>query len=154
MKKILFTALLAVVGIIGYGQTTEDSNDEIFHVVEQMPEFPGGDEAFFKYLGDNLQYPIKAREAGVQGRVMIGFVVEADGRITNVEAIHYVPITDNKIDSKKSNTKSATLAIYLQKELENEGIRVIKAMPKWIPGKQRGKNVRVAYRCPITFTLN
>ncbi|MBO4542993.1 MAG: energy transducer TonB [Bacteroidales bacterium] len=154
MKKILFTALLALVCSFGYGQDKPETQDEIFWVVEQMPEFPGGDEAMFKYLSDNLSYPKQAREAGIQGKVMVGFVVEADGRITNVEAIHYVPITDNKIDSKKSNTKSATLAIYLQKELENEGIRVIKAMPKWIPGKQRGKNVRVAYRCPITFTLN
>ena len=146
MKKIIFTALLAVVGIIGYGQTTEDSNDEIFHVVEQMPEFPGGDEAFFKYLGDNLQYPIKAREAGIEGKIIVEFVVEADGSITNVLA-HYLP---RRNDSQNQNASVNSF----QKELENEAIRVIKAMPKWIPGKQRGKNVRVAYRCPVTFSLN
>ena len=146
MKKILFTALLAVVGIIGYGQTTEDSNDEIFHVVEQMPEFPGGDEAFFKYLGDNLQYPIKAREAGIEGKIIVEFVVEADGSITNVLA-HYLP---RRNDSQNQNASVNSL----QKELENEAIRVTKAMPKWIPGKQRGKNVRVAYKYPITFQLH
>ena len=149
MKKILFTALLALVCSFGYGQDKPETQDEIFWVVEQMPEFPGGDEAMFKYLSDNLSYPKNAREAGIQGRVMIGFVVEADGRITEVKTIRFVPTIDNK-----ENTKPVTLTMVLQKELEDEAIRVIKAMPKWTPGKQRGKNVRVAYQLPITFTLN
>ena len=149
MKKILFTALLALVCSFGYGQDKPETQDEIFTVVEQMPEFPGGDKAFYKYLVDNIHYPKQAREAGVQGRVLVGFVVEADGRITEVQTVRFVPVIDSK-----EKTKPATIAMNLQKELEDEAIRVIKAMPKWKPGKQRGKNVRVAYRCPITFTLN
>ena len=149
MKKILFTALLALVCSFGYGQDKPETQDEIFWVVEQMPEFPGGDEAMFKYLSDNLSYPQNAREAGIQGKVMVGFVVEADGSITEVKTIRFFPITDSK-----EKSKPVTLTMVLQKELEDEAIRVIKAMPKWTPGKQRGRNVRVAYRLPITFTLN
>ena len=149
MKKILFTALLALVCSFGYGQDKPETQDEIFWVVEQMPEFPGGDEAMFKYLSDNLSYPKQAREAGIQGKVMVGFVVEADGSITEVKTIRFFPITDSK-----EKSKPVTLTMVLQKELEDEAIRVIKAMPKWTPGKQRGRNVRVAYRLPITFTLN
>ena len=149
MKKILFTALLALVCSFGYGQDKPETQDEIFIVVEQMPEFPGGDKAMFKYLSDNLSYPKQAREAGVQGRVLVGFVVEADGRITEVKTIRFFPITDSK-----EKSKPVTLTMVLQKELEDEAIRVVKTMPKWTPGKQRGRNVRVAYRLPITFTLN
>ncbi len=149
MKKILFTALLALVCSFGYGQDKPETQDEIFWVVEQMPEFPGGDEAMFKYLSDNLSYPKQAREAGIQGKVMVGFVVEADGSITEVKTIRFFPITDSK-----EKSKPVTLTMVLQKELEDEAIRVVKAMPKWTPGKQRGRNVRVAYRLPITFTLN
>ena len=149
MKKILFTALLALVCSFGYGQDKPETQDEIFWVVEQMPEFPGGDEAMFKYLSDNLSYPQNAREAGIQGKVMVGFVVEADGSITEVKTIRFFPITDSK-----EKSKPVTLTMVLQKELEDEAIRVIKAMPTWTPGKQRGRNVRVAYRLPITFTLN
>ena len=149
MKKILFTALLALVCSFGYGQDQPETQDEIFIVVEQMPEFPGGDKAMFKFLSDNLSYPKQAREAGIQGRVLVGFVVEADGRITEVKTVRFVPVIDSK-----EKTKPATIAMNLQKELADEAIRVVKAMPKWTPGKQRGKNVRVAYQLPITFTLN
>lgn len=117
--------------------TIEDTKEEvveeaeIFQVVEQLPEFPGGDEALFKYLSDNLVYPDRAREAGIEGRVMVGFVVEPDGRISNVKVVR---------------SKAAAL--------DEEAIRVVKAMPKWKAGKQRGKAVRVQYQIPITFTLN
>ena len=149
MKKMLFTALLALVCSFGYGQDKPETQDEIFTVVEQMPEFPGGDKAMFKYLSDNLYYPKQAREAGIQGRVLVGFVVEADGRITEVKTVRFVPVIDSK-----EKSKPATIAMNLQKELEDEAIRVVKAMPKWTPGKQRGRHVRVAYRLPISFTLN
>ena len=112
-------------------QEEEIKEAEIFQVVEEMPSYPGGDEAFYKFLGDNLQYPTRALEAGIEGKVLVGFVVEPDGRITHVEVVR---------------SKAQVL--------DEEAVRVVKAMPKWKPGKQRGKAVRVAYRVPITFTLN
>ena len=83
-----------------------------------------------KFLTDNIQYPRIARDAGVEGRVIVGFVVEPDGRITNVKIIR------GKVQS-----------------LDEEALRVTKMMPRWKPGKQRGKPVRVQFTMPITFLL-
>ncbi|MDR0368390.1 MAG: energy transducer TonB, partial [Bacteroidales bacterium] len=93
--------------------------------------FPGGEEARLKFLRDNVVYPKIARETGVEGTVMVSFVVEPDGRITNVE------IGRGRAPS-----------------LDEEAIRVAKLMPKWKAGKQRGKAVRVRCNMPIRFTLN
>ena len=105
-------------------------NKEFFVLVEEMPSFPGGDEALTKFLSENIVYPKQARKSNIEGRVMVGFIVEPDGEITNVKVFRSIdPI------------------------LDKEAIRVIKMMPKWNPGKQRGKAVRVQYQIPITFTL-
>ena len=104
--------------------------EEIFVVVEESPKFPGGEESRLKFLTDNIQYPRIARDAGVEGRVIVGFVVEPDGRITNVKIIR------GKVQS-----------------LDEEALRVTKMMPRWKPGKQRGKPVRVQFTMPITFLL-
>lgn len=104
--------------------------NKVFEVVEQMPAFPGGDQALMQYLKDNLHYPTVAAENGVQGRVVVGFVVEKDGSITDVNIM-------------KGQDPS----------LDREALRVVKAMPKWIPGKQNGSNVRVKYQVPVTFRL-
>ena len=104
---------------------------EVFVVVEVLPEFVGGDEARQKFLRDNLVYPKVARETGMEGRVVVEFVVEPDGKLSNFKV-----------------ARGAAPA------LDEEALRVAKLMPKWKPGKQRGKEVRVRYTMPITFTLN
>jgi protein TonB len=104
---------------------------EIFVIVEVQPEYPGGDEARIQFLKENLVYPKLAREMNLEGKVWVGFVVEPDGRLTNFSIVRGVaPV------------------------LDDEALRVAKMMPKWTPGKQRGKNVRVSFNLPITFTLN
>ena len=103
---------------------------KIFTVVEQMPMFPGGDAALMGYLRDNMHYPTVAAENGVQGRVVVGFVVERDGSITDVNVLRSV-----------------------DPSLDREAVRVVKAMPKWTPGKQNGSAVRVKYQVPVTFRL-
>lgn len=108
----------------------KQEENKVFEVVEQMPAFPGGDAALLKYLSENIHYPTVAAENGVQGRVVIGFVVEKDGSITDVNVM-------------KSRDPS----------LDREAMRVVKSMPKWIPGKQNGSNVRVKYQVPVTFRL-
>ncbi|MFA7402173.1 MAG: energy transducer TonB [Bacteroidales bacterium] len=108
----------------------EVQEEEIFVVVEESPEFPGGEEARLQFLRDNIVYPRIARDAGVEGRVIVGFVVEPDGRITNVKIIR------GKVQS-----------------LDEEALRVTKMMPRWKAGKQRGKSVRVQFTMPITFLL-
>ncbi len=113
------------------GPTGEDTGEgEIFQVVEEMPEFPGGMEALMTYLSKNIKYPSIAQENNIQGRVIVEFVVNKDGSIVE-------PVVKRSIDSS----------------LDNEAMRVIKSMPKWKPGKQRGKPVRVRYTVPVLFRL-
>lgn len=126
-----------VESVVGFGSekaqckpTPEMKNGEevAFAVVEEMPTFPGGDRECMRFLMRNIKYPAKAYAAGEEGRVMLSFVVGKDGTISNVEV-------------RKSVTP----------ELDAEAVRVVKSMPKWIPGKQRGKAVDVSYTLPIMF---
>lgn len=100
----------------------------IYEVVEQMPSFPGGQGALMQYLANNIKYPVVAQENGVQGRVVVSFVVERDGSITDVQVVRSV-----------------------DPSLDHEAQRVVRSMPKWIPGKQNGKAVRVKYNVPVSF---
>ena len=109
----------------------EEEEEVVFVVVESMPEFPGGQQALFKYLGDNVKYPVIAQENGIQGRVICQFVVNKDGSIVDIEVV------------RSGGDPS----------LDKEAIRVIKSMPKWKPGKQRGKPVRVKFTLPVNFKL-
>lgn len=109
----------------------EEVVEEVFVVVEKMPEFPGGQAALFKYLSENVKYPVIAQENGIQGRVICQFVVNKDGSIVDVEVV-------------RSGGDAS---------LDKEAIRVIKSMPKWSPGQQRGKAVRVKYTVPVNFKL-
>ncbi|MBR5635066.1 MAG: energy transducer TonB [Prevotella sp.] len=104
--------------------------EKVFEVVEQMPSFPGGDAALMQYLSNNIKYPVVAQENGVQGRVVVSFVVEKDGSITDVKVVRSV-----------------------DPSLDKEAQRVVKSMPKWIPGKQNGSAVRVKYNVPVSFKL-
>lgn len=112
------------------GPVIEEDIEVVFMVVESMPSFPGGDAALFKYLSDNIKYPVIAQETGVQGRVICQFVVNRDGSIVDIEVVRSV-----------------------DKSLDAEAVRVISKMPKWTPGKQRGKTVRVKYTLPVNFRL-
>jgi len=104
--------------------------EEVFVIVEQTPEYPGGDEARLNFLRNNIKYPQMAREAGIQGTVYVGFVVEKDGSVTQVKVLRGIG-----------------------GGCDEEAVRVTKMMPKWKAGKQRGKEVRVSYSMPIKFTL-
>ena len=103
---------------------------QIFQVVENMPEFPGGRGKLMQYLASHIKYPPYAKEAGIQGRVFINFVVEKDGSITAVKVLRGIG-----------------------GGCDEEAVRVVKSMPKWKPGMQRGKPVRVSFNLPVKFTL-
>ena len=109
----------------------EEVEEEIFVVVESMPEFPGGQQEMMKYIAETIKYPVIAQENGIQGRVICQFVIEKDGRVTDIQVV------------RSSGDAS----------LDKEAERVIKTMPKWKPGKQRGKPVRVKYTIPVSFRL-
>lgn len=108
----------------------EIEEQRIFLVVEDMPLFPGGEAAMYKFIGKNIEYPRMAKESGISGRVFVTFVVERDGKVTDVQVLRGIG-----------------------GGCDEEAVRVIQAMPRWSPGKQRGKPVRVQYRMPIKFTL-
>ncbi len=108
----------------------EEVTEEIFVVVENQPEFPGGNAAMMKFLSDNIKYPVIAQENGIQGRVICNFVVERDGGITDVQVVRGV-----------------------DPSLDREAIRVIQQMPRWKPGRQRGQPVRVRFTLPVVFRL-
>ncbi|MFO7978625.1 MAG: energy transducer TonB [Bacteroidales bacterium] len=109
----------------------EIEEDVIFTVVEDQPSFPGGEEARMKYLIDNLRYPQMAREAGIQGTVFVTFVVERDGSVTDVRVLRGIG-----------------------GGCDEEAVRVVRNMPRWEPGRQRGQAVRVQFNMPIRFVLN
>ena len=107
------------------------NTEQIFLVVEKMPEFTGGEQAMYKYIGANINYPDQAKKEGIEGRVFISFIVEKDGKISAVEILRGIG-----------------------GGCDEEAKRVIQKMPNWNPGEQRGQAVRVQYRMPIKFALN
>ncbi len=113
-------------------QTHKDTttDDKVYDVCEQMPTYEGGDAALLKYLRENLKFPEEAKERGMQGRMVVGFIVEKDGSLTNVKVLRAVDIA-----------------------LDAEVLRLVKGMPKWIPGRQNGQRVRVKYLLPIHICL-
>ena len=108
----------------------EVQEQEIFQIVEEMPSYPGGEQKLMEYVAKNIKYPQIARETGIQGRVFVGFVVEPDGSVSNVKVLRGIG-----------------------GGCDEEAVRVVKSMPKWKPGKQRGKAVRVSYMLPVNFKL-
>ena len=117
---------------VNKAQTHKDTttDDKVYDVCEQMPIYEGGDAALLKYLGENLKLPEEDQERGMQGRMVVGFVVEKDGSLTNVKVLRAVDIA-----------------------LDAEVLRVVKGMPKWIPGRHNGQRVRVRHLLPIHICL-
>ena len=109
----------------------EEDDDEFFMVVENMPIFPGGDLGLMKYIQKHVKYPAIAKEYNITGKVYVSFIVDKSGSVTNVKIVRGV-----------------------DKNLDSEAVRVVKSLPKYKPGKQRGKAVRVMFTIPINFTLN
>lgn len=113
-------------------QPEEEEEEEVinFYVIENKPEFPGGQAAMFKYIAEHTKYPEIAKENGITGKVFVQFVIGKDGKVTDVKVIRGI-----------------------DPYLDKEAVRVVKSMPKWKPGSQRGKSVKVSFQLPINFTL-
>ena len=135
---VLLVVVVAPAGVnaqnkkVKKAQTHKDTttDDKVYDVCEQMPTYEGGDAALLKYLGENWKLPDEYKERGIQGRMVVGFIVEKDGSLTNVKVLRAVDIA-----------------------IDAEVLRVVKGMPKWIPGRQNGKRVRVRYLLPIHICL-
>lgn len=129
----LKVALMMLVLLFSFMTSTAQTkkNDMVFDVVEVMPQFPGGQIAMLKYIMENIKYPEQAMKEGIQGRVAVRFIVEKDGSISDVKPV-----------------------LSVHPLLNKEAVRVVKSMPKWTPGKQNGKPVRVRFNVPVMFKLN
>ena len=133
MKKLILMSLMAVCCLVtASAQKTvvSQKNQKVYDVAEQMPEYPGGMPAMFEFLMNNMQYPKDAEKQKVEGRVLVMFVVETDGSISDVKV------------AKKTFPS-----------LDAEAVRVVQSMPKWTPGRDKGKVVRVQYTLPVSFRL-
>ena len=138
MKKIVLTIALALMGTALMAQNDDATEtrpistieEEVFVVVEEEPEFPGGMEALYRYLASNIKYPELAKKEKIQGTVYVSFVVEKDGSVTNIKVLREIG-----------------------GGCSEEAVRVVRQMPKWKPGRQRGQRVRVQYNLPIKFSL-
>ena len=132
MKKLLFFTFALLITFVSSATSRNyyDESDPVYRDEEQKPEFPGGDKELFKYVQATIKYPTEAYEQKIEGRVIVQFVVEKDGSISNVKVVRHVhPL------------------------LDEEAVRVIENMPKWEPGRQRGKAVRVKYTVPVSFKV-
>ena len=135
---VLLVVVFAPAGVnaqnkkVNKAQTHKDTttDDKVYDVCEQMPAYEGGDAALLKYLGENWKLPDEYKERGIQGRMVVGFIVEKDGSLTNVKVLRAVDIA-----------------------IDAEVLRVVKGMPKWIPGRHNGQRVRVRYLLPIHICL-
>jgi protein TonB len=122
--------LITVAPVVSVAKEEEEESAEVFFIVEDMPEFPGGEMALRTYIANAIKYPVIAQENGIQGKVYVTFVVGKDGSVSN-----------------------ATIARGVDPSIDKEALRVVNALPKWKPGKQRGKPVNVSYTVPINFVL-
>jgi len=134
--RLVFVLLIALIfSSLSYAQNKNEvygeKSEYAFDELEEKPEFPDGNNGLVKYLSENVKYPKKALEKGICGKVLVQFVIDDKGKVTKVEVLKGV-----------------------EKTLDKEAVRVIKSMPKWIPGKKNGKPVKVRYTIPLTFKMD
>ncbi len=133
MKKFVFILIVLVSGLLfivqSNGQEQKKSGD-VFIQVDEMPVFPGGEDALRTYIAGNVKYPDVAKKEGIAGKVIVTFVIDESGKVTDVKVVRGV-----------------------HKLLDEESVRVVSGMPAWQPGKEKGKAVKVQYTIPIQFAL-
>ena len=132
--------------------------DRVFDICEQMPSFPGGDAKLMEFIARNIKYPKVATENGVQGRVMVKFIVEKDGSLSNLKVLdnpkssplNMVVVTAYMPDKERQDAEAHNAGVQA---IRDEALRVVKAMPRWTPGRQNGKVVRCYFVIPVTYRL-
>ncbi len=130
MKKLILLAAVALFCGTSAMAQTDEVDEAVFVVVEKSPEFPGGDDSLYAFIGRNIKYPEAAKKNKIEGRVFVTFVIEKDGQVSN-----------------------AKLLRDIGGGCGEEALRVVNSMPKWKPGTQRGNPVRVQFNLPIMFQL-
>lgn len=135
MKKLFTLVILLAAAMVASAQvpatTGGDADEQVFTIVDDEPEFPGGIESLYQFIATNVKYPEAAKEKKVTGRALVSFIIEKDGSISNIGTTHCP-----------------------DESLCEEAMRVVRAMPRWKPGRVKGKKVRVQYVLPINFKLD
>lgn len=136
-RQLMLTVAIMLLACGCMAQNTKPANTngkansgQVFDVVEEMPQYPGGMEALMSYLGENMKYPADAEKNKIEGRVIISFVIDKEGNVKDAEVVRSV-----------------------SPSIDAEALRVVNGMPQWIPGKQKGKPVNVKYTLPLSFRL-
>lgn len=143
IRHLVTTTLLLItvifVPLFGSSQNSDDTSPDksVLTIVEEMPEYPGGIGALMQYLGENVKYPEKDKKEDIEGKVYVQFVIDKDGSVIMVEHAKHM-----------ARAEDLPTALMIA-----EALRVIQAMPKWSPGYQKGKPVKVSYTIPIVFKL-
>ena len=131
MKRIVLVLMFAVAVVFNVqAQKDVEEKEDVFEVVDQMPEYPGGQDSMLSFIVKNVEYPATARQNEIAGKVFVGFVIDETGSVTNAKIIRGVDY-----------------------DLDKEALRVVNLMEKWTPGKEKGKTVKVKYTLPINFAL-
>jgi hypothetical protein len=160
MKKIVFIFLFTMISIFSFSQEEKLISDSCYVIKEKdttwqtkcvqvQPSFPRGDNEMFKFLAKHIIYPQLPKEMGVQGKNFVTFVIDTSGLVTNIALYKGVVLNENTIQEKYLE-----LSKEGAKQLDQESLRVIRSMPRWIPGKENGKPVKVRYIMPINYKLS
>ena len=159
-KKAIITFVFAAITMGVWAQNTDDRQESDTKKVESLSapvdsvpaQYPGGTEALLKFLSKNIQYPTIAENYGGEGRVIMNIIVDADGTIKDISATNCEIVRFNSTKfAQETQAKQKELKELFAKQFAKEGFRVIRKMPKWIPGTINGKNIRTKYSIPITF---
>jgi len=133
----------------GVSETMILPNDSVFDVVENLPTFPGGMSGLMNYMSTNIKYPANAKELGIQGRIMVQFVVFKTGKVGNLKIVKGIELpvqSNNDLDAERARKEAVA-------DLHAEALRMVSSMPDWTPGTQKGEKVNVRFTLPITFRL-
>ncbi len=154
--------LLCNVNAMARGLADDDKKGQIYEDPEVKAEYPGGEQELYKFLMMNVKYPVVARENAVQGRIIVAFVIEKDGTITDIKAmpekkmekaLQEFVVTANKSDATPEQKAYAETYAEGMKQLKEEAVRVVSKMPKWKPGRHNDEPVRVRFMLPVMFRL-
>ena len=164
MRKIFFICTFLVVSLFAFSQAEKINSDSCYAVkekdttwqikcVQKMPEFPDGESGMFKFIGLNTKYPNHAKELGIQGKVFITFVIDKSGEVVDIELYKGITVSKDVLEKYSGDENGLSKYKDAADELSKESLRVISLMPRWKPGMEDGKPVKVRFILPFNFKL-
>lgn len=156
MRFYLLIIFVASFYQIGFAQNVEDKSNLTYTIAEKMPYFEGGDEAIFKFIYSNLKFPVSAKELRLTGTVIVSFLIKDNGFLDSIKIgrpINGEILIKEKLITKEFYNKNKSLIETACNEMNEEALRIVKLMPAWIPGTEKGNPIHVWYGVPVKFKL-